>query len=79
MEFSRLLTEQLAAGSQDMVDAFQSFFKALPVQNTNIMETMQQAMSNANSAFDQMSKASRAAFDNLNDMAKKSSAPRAKK
>jgi phasin family protein len=79
MEFSRLLTEQLAAGSQDMVDAFQSFFKALPVQNTNIMETMQQAMSNANSAFDQMSKASRAAFDNLNDMAKKSSSPRAKK
>ena len=26
-EFSRMLTEQLASGSQDMIDAFQGFFK----------------------------------------------------
>jgi len=61
-EFSRLLTEQLAAGSHDMVDAFQSFFKALPGQNANVLETMQQAMSNANAAFEQMAKASAKAF-----------------
>jgi phasin family protein len=72
MEFSRLLTEQLAAGSQDIVDAFQSFFKSLPGQNSNVMETMQQAMANANSAFEQMTTASRAAFENMNEMAKKS-------
>lgn len=71
IEFSRLLTEQLAAGSQDMVDAFQSFFKSLPNSSTNFVETMQQAMANANSAFDQISKLSATAFDNMNEMTKK--------
>lgn len=61
-EFSRLLTEQLAAGSQEMADAFQSFFKSMPGQNPNMMESMQQAMANANSAFEQIAKASAAAF-----------------
>ncbi|HTY02543.1 MAG TPA: phasin family protein [Rhodocyclaceae bacterium] len=79
VEFSRLLTEQLAAGSQDMVDAFQSFFKALPGQNTNILDAMQQAMTNANNAFEQMSKASKAAFENAADAAKKGPPPRARK
>jgi phasin family protein len=74
VEFSRLLTEQLAAGSQDMVDAFQSFFKALPGQNSNILETMQQAMANANKAFEQMSKAAATAFDSAGDMSKKATA-----
>jgi phasin family protein len=68
-DFSRLLTEQLAAGSQDMVDAFQSFFKALPGQNTNVLETMQQAMANANAAFEQMTQASAKAFENINPAA----------
>jgi phasin family protein len=79
MEFSRLLTEQLAAGSQDIVDAFQTFFKSLPGQNSNVMETMQQAMANANSAFEQMTSASRAAFENINAMAKKAAPARGKK
>ena len=61
-EFSRLLTEQLAAGSQDMVDAFQAFFKAIPGQNNNVVEVMQQALANANSAFDQIARASTEAF-----------------
>jgi phasin family protein len=68
-EFSRLLTEQLAAGSHDMVDAFQSFFKALPGQNAGVLETMQQAMANANAAFEQMSQASAKAFENMNPAA----------
>ena len=62
-EFSRLLTEQLAAGSHDIVDAFQSFLKALPGQNAGILDTMQQAMASANSAFEQMAKATSAAFE----------------
>lgn len=62
VEFSRLLTEQLAAGSHDLVDAFQSFFKSLPGQNTSFLEVMQQAMSNANNAYEQMRKAATAAF-----------------
>jgi phasin family protein len=68
-EFSRLLTEQLAAGSHDMVDAFQSFFKALPGQNSGVLETMQQAMANANAAFEQMSQASAKAFEKINPAA----------
>ena len=68
-EFSRLLTEQLAAGSQEMVDVFQSFFAALPGQNSNVMETMQQAMANANAAFDEMAKASAKAFQGMSSPA----------
>lgn len=74
VEFSRLLTEQLAAGSQDVVDAFQSFFKSLPGQNTSMLETMQQAMNNANKAFEQMRNAASSAFDSTVDMTKKSTA-----
>jgi phasin family protein len=73
MEFSRLLTEQLAAGSHDIVDAFQSFFKALPGQNANVLEAMQQAMATANSAYEQMTKASRSAFESMSDTVKKAS------
>jgi phasin family protein len=75
-EFSRMLTEQLASGSQDMIDAFQGFFKTLPGlpggQNANVMEVMQQAMATANSAFQQMTQASTAAFAGMNEMAQKS-------
>jgi phasin family protein len=78
VEFSRLLTEQLAAGSQEMADAFQNFFKAMPGQNTNVMETMQAAMANANSAFEQMTRASAVAFENINEVARKTTG-RAKK
>ncbi|MBU1237298.1 MAG: phasin family protein [Gammaproteobacteria bacterium] len=78
-EFSRLLTEQLAAGSQDLVDAFQSFFKALPGQNASVLETMQQAMANANTAYEQMGRAAKAAFESAGDAAKKAPAAKAKK
>jgi phasin family protein len=64
--FSRMLTEQLASGSQEMADAFQGFFKSLPGQNPNMMEMMQQAMNTANSAFEQIAKATTA---NLNSLA----------
>lgn len=63
-EFSHLLTEQLASGSKDMAESFKSFFGVLPGQNANVMETMQQAMANANSAFEQMAQASTAALSN---------------
>lgn len=68
-EFSRLMTEQLAGGSKDMIDAFQSFFGSLPGQNSQVVETMQKAMATANSAFEQMAKASATAFGQ--DTAKK--------
>ncbi|MBU0750737.1 MAG: phasin family protein [Gammaproteobacteria bacterium] len=70
-EFSRMLTEQLASGSHDMMEAFQNFFKTLPGQNANVLENMQQAMATANSAFDQIAKASAASFTDATKGGKK--------
>lgn len=76
VEFSRLLTEQLASGSHDLMDSFQSFFKALPGQNPTVMEAMQQAISRANNAFEQISQVSASAFNNLNDLAHRATSGR---
>ncbi len=77
--FSRMLTEQLASGSQEMADAFQGFFKSLPGQNPNMLEMMQQAMSTANSAFEQIAKATTANFSGMAEMAQQPSKGTAKK
>lgn len=69
--FSRMLTEQLASGSQEMTDAFQGFFRTLPGQNANMLEVMQQAMSSANSAFEQIAQATAANFAGMAGMAQK--------
>lgn len=74
-EFSRLLTEQLAAGSEEMVEAFQAFFTALPGQNANVMDTVQQAMATANRAFEQMAQASASVFGQAAAPAAKAKAP----
>jgi phasin family protein len=78
MEFSRLLTEQLASGSHDLMDSFQAFFKALPGQNQNVMEAMQQAMARANSAFEQITQVSTNAFGSMADMGKKAASKKTK-
>ena len=72
LEFARMLTEQLASGSQEMADAFQGYFKALPGQTPNMMEVMQQAMATANGAFEQIAQATAATFSGMTDMAQKS-------
>lgn len=65
VDFAHMLTEQLAAGSQEMADAFQGFFKSMPGPNSNMMEVMQQAMATANGAFEQIAQASTAAFSGM--------------
>lgn len=70
IEFSRMLTEQLAAGSQEMVDAFQGFFRTMPGQSANMLEMMQQAIAAANDAFEQMAKVSTAAFAGMAEAGK---------
>ena len=70
-EFSHMLTEQLASGSKDMMETFQSFFGALPGQSSNVMETMQKAMATANSAFEQIARASAAGFESPKPAKKK--------
>ncbi len=73
LEFSRMLTEQLASGSQEMADAMQSYFKNMPGQNANVLEVMQQAMASANSAFEQIAKATSSSLTGMTDMAQKAS------
>ncbi|WP_126445142.1 MULTISPECIES: phasin family protein [Sulfuricystis] len=68
--FARLLTEQLASGSQEMADAFQGFLKTLPGQSPNLLEMMQQAMASANSAFEQIAQATTASVAGMAKAAK---------
>jgi phasin family protein len=70
-EFSRMMTEQLASGSKDMMETFQAFFGTLPGPNTNVMETMQKAMATANNAFEQIARASAAGFESAKPAKKK--------
>ena len=73
-EFARLVTEQLASGSQDMTESMQTFMKSLPGQTPNMMESFQQAIATANAAFEQISKASTAAMSNVGETVKKAAA-----
>ena len=61
-EFSRMMTEQLASGSKDMMEAFQSFFGTLPGQSSSVVDAMQQAMAQANKAFEQIAEATSSAL-----------------
>ncbi|NWG31761.1 MAG: phasin family protein [Rhodocyclaceae bacterium] len=76
--FARMLTEQLASGSQEMADAYQSFLKTLPGQPPNLLEMMQQAMATANSAFEQIAKATTAGFSQRAEAAQPAKASRRK-
>jgi len=73
-EFARLVTEQLASGSQDMTESLQTFMKSLPGQTPNMMESFQQAIATANKAFEQITKASTAAMSNVGETVKKATA-----
>jgi phasin family protein len=77
-EFARLVTEQLASGSQDMSESMQTFMKSLPGQTPNMMESFQQAIATANSAFEQITKASTAAMGNVGEAVKKSTGAKRK-
>ena len=73
-EFARLVTEQLASGSQDMAESMQTFMKSLPGQTPNMMESFQQAIATANQAFEQIAKASTAAMGSVGETVKKAAA-----
>ncbi len=75
-EFARLITEQLASGSQDMAESFQAFMKNLPGQTPNMMESFQQAIATANQAFEQIAKTSTAAMNTVGESVKKAGAKR---
>lgn len=78
IEFARLVTEQLASGSQDMTESMQALVKTLPGQSPNIMDSFQQAIAAANAAFEQISRASTQAMNTIGEPIKKA-APAAKR
>ena len=70
-EFARLVTEQLASGSQDLTESLQTFMKNLPGQTPNMVESFRQALATANNAFEQISLVSTAAVGSVGETVKK--------
>lgn len=66
-EFNRMVAQQMAGSSQEMMETFQKMMSVsgLPGGNQNAMASMQQAFETARNAFEQITKASTAAFAGL--------------
>jgi hypothetical protein len=52
--FSRILTERLASGSHESLEAYQAFFKVLPSQATNAADLMRHALNCSDVALEHM-------------------------
>lgn len=61
-EVGRMVSEQLATGSTDAMEAIQKMFAGMPVGDNNAMAVFQNAMAQAQSAFEQVTRASTEAF-----------------
>jgi hypothetical protein len=57
-----------------MTESMQTFMKTLPGQTPNMMESFQQAIATANQAFEQITKASTSAMNNVGETVKKATA-----
>jgi len=77
-EFSKMLTEQLASGGKEVSNALQGLIKGFPVQPPNVMESIQKAMSTANTAFEQITQASSAAMNAMSQEVKKTTTRKTK-
>ena len=66
-EFNKMLGQQMAGTSQEMMENFKKMMSvsALPGGGQDAFATMQQAFGNAKDAFEQIAKASTAAFGNM--------------
>ena len=61
-EVGRMVSEQLASGSTDAMEAMQKMFSGMQFGDQNAMNVFQSAMTQAQSAFEQMTRASTEAF-----------------
>lgn len=75
-EVGRIVAEQLTAGSQDMLDAFQKIFAGMPISDRNTANSIQTAMDTAKSAFELMTRVSAQAFQNFTQTPQQSAAPK---
>ena len=61
-DFSQVLAEQLVSGKEDLTESLQSIMAKLPSRIPSLSMAIEQAMSAANAAFEQISKVSVAAM-----------------
>ncbi len=69
-EFNRMLGQQMAGSNQEMMENFKKMMSVsgLPAGGQDAFATMQKAFGNAKDAFEQIAKASTAAFGNMSGM-----------
>lgn len=75
-EFGRMVSQQLTSGSKEIMEAFQKVLTGMPVSSHGATDAFQAAMQTAQSAFDQITKASGDAFSTFTSMAAQAGAPK---
>ncbi|GAB4058543.1 phasin family protein [Uliginosibacterium sediminicola] len=71
-EMSKLVSEQLTSGSQEMIEAMQGFLKGMPLNSHAAAEAMQSTFEAARKTLEQVAKASSDAFSAVAQTEKKS-------
>lgn len=70
-EMSKLVSQQLTSGSQDLMEAMQGFMKGMPLNSHAAAEAMQTTFENARKTLEQVAKASSDAFNAVSQSGKK--------
>jgi phasin family protein len=70
-EMSKLVSQQLSSGSQELIDAMQGFLKGMPLNNHAAAEAMQTTFETARKTLEQVAKASSEAFGAVTHTSKK--------
>jgi phasin family protein len=77
-QLTRLMSGQLAEGRDGLQNVFKDFLQLPQTANPDYAKVVQQAMATANQAFEQIAKASTAAFTSMGEAAKQSGKKSAK-
>lgn len=70
-EMSKLVSQQLTAGGQELIDAMQGFLKGMPLNSHAAAEAMQTTFETARKTLEQVAKASSDAFSAVAQTGKK--------
>ena len=70
-EMSKLVSQQLSSGSQDLMEAMQGFLKGMPLNSHAAAEAMQTTFETARKTLEQVAKASSEAFSAVAQTGKK--------
>ncbi|MDB5801473.1 MAG: phasin protein [Rhodocyclales bacterium] len=70
-EMSKLVSQQLTSGSEDLMEAMQGFLKGMPLNSHAAAEAMQSTFETARKTLEQVAKASSEAFSAVTQAGKK--------